>query len=117
MPVVIHSPHHAPPAPLPRFGHGDAVRARLEQDDAYRELRRGELLAQQIGSDPATPVEARYAAQLVALAASLYHTSHIAYGKGEYRRAAEYAVAVKDLMRAVDKLHNAAGGERWTPAA
>ncbi|NPA93285.1 MAG: hypothetical protein GXO56_06365 [Chloroflexi bacterium] len=40
------------------------------------------------------------------MAETFYQKAHRAYQEGRARHAAEYAVAVKDLMRAVDKIYN-----------
>ncbi len=84
------------------------MRARFEQESAYRDLRRGNLMLQYIETHRPNSVEAGYAAQLLDLGSRLYQTAYEAYRAGEYYRAAEYAVAVKDLMRAIDKLYNVA---------
>ncbi len=85
------------------------MRATFELDSAYREMRRGELMVQQIETAHPQTWEAHYAAQVRDLAFQFYRTANEAQRAAQYFRAAEYAVAVKDLMRAIDKLYNVAG--------
>ncbi len=40
------------------------------------------------------------------IAENFYQKAYRAYQEGRARHAAEYAIAVKDLMRAVDKIYN-----------
>ena len=100
-----------PPAPggrFPRDPQAEALRAGFELDGAYREMHRAELMVQQVESlSPGAPECAR-ARQLLGIASELYHEAHQAYRASQYLRAAEYAVAIKDLMRAIDKFYNVA---------
>ncbi len=82
------------------------MRARFEQESAYRDLRRGSVMAQYVETTRPGSPEAVYAARLVELGSQLYQTGYEAYVAGDYYRAVEYAVAVKDVMRAVDKMYN-----------
>lgn len=82
------------------------MRARFEQESAYRDLRRGSLMVQQIETSRPGSQEAQYAAQLLDMGSRLYQSAYEAYMAGDYYRAAEYAVAVKDVMRAIDKMYN-----------
>ena len=54
---------------------------------------------------PGSP-EAQYAAQMLDMASRLYQTAYEAHQGGDYYRAAEYFVAVKDMMRAIDEMYN-----------
>ncbi len=53
-------------------------------------------------------VEADDAQRVLGIASELYQKSYRAYQDAQYLRSAEYAVAVKDLMRAIDKFYNVA---------
>lgn len=65
-------------------------------------------MIQQLESfSPETP-ESANAQQVLNIAFRIYKESYQAYNAGQYLRAAEYAVAVKDLMRAIDKFYNVA---------
>jgi hypothetical protein len=66
------------------------------------------FLLKQIESFAPQAPEITDAQQVLALASSLHRTAYQAYNNGRYLRAAEYAVAVKDLMRAIDKFYNVA---------
>ena len=46
--------------------------------------------------------------QVIEIASALHRKAYQAYDAGRSLKAVEYAVAVKDMMRAVDKLYNAA---------
>lgn len=100
----------APPggASPPRDPQAEALRAGFELDSAYREMRRAELMLQQMESFAPQAPETADAKQVLDLASALHRKAYQAYSAGQYLRAAEYAVAVKDLMRAIDKFYNVA---------
>ncbi len=79
------------------------MRAAFEQESAYRDLRRGAVMLQQIeGRGEA----GAFAAQIYELASQVYRAAHEARQRGESYRAAELFVAVKDMMRALDKMYH-----------
>jgi hypothetical protein len=84
----------------------EALRAGFELDSAYRDLRRAELMIQQMETMTAPSPEIVDAKQLFEFASAFHRKAYQAYEAGQYRPAAEYAVAVKDMMRAIDKLYN-----------
>ncbi len=84
----------------------EALRAGFELDSAYRDLRRAELMIQQMETMTAPSPELDDARQLFEFASAFHRKAYQAYEAGQYRPAAEYAVAVKDIMRAIDKLYN-----------
>ncbi len=55
---------------------------------------------------PQQSAEIADARAVLNLAEAFYQKAYRAYQEGRSRHAAEYAVAVKDLMRAVDKIYN-----------
>ncbi|HEY66890.1 MAG TPA: hypothetical protein G4N97_01290 [Thermoflexia bacterium] len=91
---------------MPRDPRAEALRAGFELDGSYREMRRAELVLQQMESFAPQAPEIADARQVLNIASALYRKSYQAYNAGQYLRAAEYAVAVKDLMRAIDKFYN-----------
>ncbi len=82
------------------------MRAQFEQESAYRDLRRASLMVQYVESTRPDSPEAAYATRLLELGSHLYQTGYEAFQAGDYYRAAEYAVAVKDITRAIDKMYN-----------
>lgn len=101
-------PH--PPAEMspPQDSRTVELRAGFELDSAYREMRRAELLLEQMESFVPPAPEIIDARQVLELASTLYRKSYQAYTVAQHLRAAEYAVAVKDLLRAVEKFYNIA---------
>ncbi len=71
-------------------------------------MRRAELMIQQMESFSPEAPESIDAQRVLSIASELYQESYQAYSASQYLRAAEYAVAVKDLMRAIDKFYNIA---------
>jgi len=63
------------------------------------------MLQQMETRNPNAP-EVADARQVFDLASRLYQTAFQARQTGQNLKAAEYAVAVKDLMRALDKFYN-----------
>ena len=95
------------PPPPPHDPQAELLRASVELDGAYRDLRHAEIMVvQQEEACPGT-TEAQHARALINMATTLYLESQRAYQANEGFRAAEVAVAVRDLMRAIDKLYNA----------
>ena len=99
-------PPPPPPPAIPLDPRAEALRAGFELDSAYRELRRAELMIQQMESMAPPAPEIDDAKQLFDIASAFHRKAYQAYEAGDYRPAAEYAVAVKDMMRAIDKLYN-----------
>lgn len=97
-----------PPAPQgsPHDPRAEALRAGFELDSAYRDMRRAELIHQQMEAFAPQMSETGDVGQILELASALHREAYQAYSAGSFLRAAEYAVAVKDLMRAIDKLYN-----------
>jgi hypothetical protein len=103
-PGVAAPPHLPPGAPIdPR---AEALRAGFELDSAYRDLRRAELMIQQMETMTTPSPELDDAKQLFDIASAFHRKAYQAYETEQYRPAAEYAVAVKDITRAIDKLYN-----------
>jgi len=97
----------APPPPGPPHDpQAEAFRAGFELDSAYRDLRRGALMVQQMETYAPQAPEIADARQVFEIASRLYQTAFQARQVGQHLKAAEYAVAVKDLMRALDKFYN-----------
>ncbi len=95
------APGTPPPPPMP--SQAEAMRAAFEQESAYRDLRRGAVMLQQIeGRGEA----GAFAAQIYELASQVYRAAHEARQRGEAYRAAELFIAVKDMMRALDKMYH-----------
>ena len=72
------------------------------------------MLQQMEAHAPQAP-ETADARQIFTLASSFYQMAFRARQEGQYYKAAEYAVAVKDMMRALDKCYHvlfAAGDTR-----
>ncbi len=63
-------------------------------------------MVQQMETQNLNAPEVADARQVFDLASRLYHSAFQARQAGQNLKAAEYAVAVKDLMRAVDKFYN-----------
>ena len=98
-------PPPPPAAPL-ADARAQALRAGFELDSAYRELRRAELMIQQMENHAASASQLEDAHQLFAMASAFHRKAYQAYEAGRPGPAAEYAVAVKDILRAMDKLYN-----------
>lgn len=99
-------PGGAPPPGPPRDPQAEAFRARFELDGAYRDLRRGAIMLQQMEARNPEAQELEDARQVFEIASRLYQTAFQAHQAGQNLKAAEYSVAVKDLMRAIDKFYN-----------
>ncbi len=84
----------------------EAYRAGFELDSAYRELRRADLMIQQMEMRNANAPEVADARQIFEIASRLYQVAFSSRQAGQNLKAAEYSVAVKDLMRAIDKFYN-----------
>jgi hypothetical protein len=84
----------------------ESLRAGFELDSAYREMRRAELMIQQMETATPQSPEIADARELFAFASTFHRKAYQAYEAEQFRPAAEYAVAVKDIMRAIDKLYN-----------
>ena len=84
----------------------EAFRAGFELDSAYRELRRADFMIQQMESREPGALEVADARQMFEIASRLYQVAFRARQEGRHLKAAEYSVAVKDLMRAIDKFYN-----------
>ena len=98
---------HIPPhLPLPLHMQDEKFRARFELDSAYRDLRRGELIMQQIEISLPQAERVRLGRRLLVLASDIYQSAYKKYQHRFYYDASEYAAAVKDLMRGMDKLYN-----------
>ncbi len=98
--------------PPPRDPQAELLRASVEMDGAYRDLRRAEIMVTQLEETYPGGVESQHARAIIDMATTLYMESQRAYQAREGFRAAEYAVAVRDLMRAVDEFYNAAINSR-----
>ena len=90
----------------PRDPRAESFRAGFELDSAYRELRRADLMLQQMEAHNPDAQETALAREVFELASRLYREAFNARQREENSKAAEYAVAVKDLMRAMDKFYN-----------
>ena len=117
-PVPIHPaaglPHQAEGGPPPHpHGHphlqDEKLRARFELDSAYRDLRKGELIVQQIETYLPDSQEALFGRQLLDIAASIYQSAYKNFQNDFFFKASEYSVSVKDLMRGIDKFYHTAG--------
>ncbi len=95
-----------PPPPPPGDPQAEAYRAAFELDSAYRDLRRGDVMLQQMQPCIARQPDLAAAQEVFALASRLYQMAFSARQQGQPYRAAEYAVAVKDMMRALDKFYH-----------
>gem|GEM_PF-2272229 len=102
-------PPPPPPPHDPAHMQNDRLRARFELDSAYRDLRRGELIVQQIEIYLPSAEEATFGKALLKTASKIYQAAYKSYQNESFFRAAEYSVAVKDLMRGIDKFYNTAG--------
>ncbi len=108
------SPFGPPGKPLPPGGgpppHPDEkLRARFELDSAYRDLRKGELIVQQIETYLPKAEEALFGRQLLDIAAAIYQSAYKQFQNKSFFKASEYSVSVKDLMRGIDKFYHTAG--------
>ncbi len=115
-------PGHPPEGPLPPPpGHppvqDEKLRARFELDSAYRDLRKGELVVQQIETYLPDNEEASFGRQLLNTASSIYQAAYRNFQEESYFKAAEYSVAVKDIMRGIDKFYHTAGPYPIYPGA
>ncbi len=115
-PVPIHPAAGLPDQPEgapPPHGHppmqDEKLRARFELDSAYRDLRKGELIVQQIETYLSESEEALFGRQLLETATAIYQSAYRGFQDESYFKAAEYSVAVKDVMRGIDKFYHTAG--------
>ncbi|NOY09706.1 MAG: hypothetical protein GXP33_12795 [Spirochaetes bacterium] len=108
-PVPPAGPNAPPPPHDPEHLQNERLRARFELDSAYRDLRRGELIVQQIETYLPSTEETSFGRKLLDIASEIYQSAYRNYQKESFFKAAEYSVAVKDLMRGIDKFYNAAG--------
>ncbi len=119
LPPVPGHPSEGPLPPPP--GHppvqDEKLRARFELDSAYRDLRKGELVVQQIETYLPDNEESSFGRQLLDTASSIYQAAYRNFQEGSYFKAAEYSVAVKDIMRGIDKFYHTAGPYPIYPGA
>lgn len=107
-----HQPSEGHPPPPPHAHQpmqDERLRARFELDSAYRELRKGELMVQQIETYLPDSDEAVFGRQLMGTAALVYQSAYKSFQSGTFFKAAEYSVAVKDILRGIDKFYRTAG--------
>ncbi len=103
-----HQGEEGPPPPHPPL-QDEKRRARFELDSAYRDLRRGELIVQQIETYLPDSQEATFGRQILGIAADIYQTAYKNFQNDSFYKASEYSVSVKDLMRGIEKFYHTAG--------
>lgn len=102
-------PGGGPPSPDRPPVQNEMLRARFELDSAYRDLRKGELIVQQIETYLPEAEEAAFGRQLLDIASAIYQSAYKNFQNKSFFKASEYSVSVKDLMRGIDKFYHTAG--------